>query len=247
MILDEFKLEGNVAILTGAGQSWTRELALALAEAYATVVVATSDQNIIDMLKKERGDFGEKITVSNIDLVNSFQIQRLVDDTVSHFGKVDILVNSLNLEFAKPIVEVSEDEWHRVIDTNLTSMFLCCKAVGKQMLKQKAGKIVNIASSLGEAALVNSTTYCAAMGGVIQLTKALALEWARQNIRVNAIGAGWMYKPELAPDPVINYIPLRRRGQAADLASLMVFLASEASSYMSGHVYLVDGGVMARG
>ncbi len=247
MILDEFKLEGNVAILTGAGQSWTRELALALAEARARVIVATSDQNIIDILGKEKEGPGQKITVSKIDLTKASQIQGLVDHTVSHFGKIDILVNSLNLEFAKPLAEVSEHEWHTVMDTNLTSMFLCCQEVGKQMLKQKAGKIVNITSSLGEAVLANSTTYCAAMGGAIQLTKALALEWARQNIRVNAIGAGWMYKPELAHDPVINYIPLRRRGQAEDLASLMVFLASEASSYMSGHVYLVDGGVMARG
>jgi NAD(P)-dependent dehydrogenase (short-subunit alcohol dehydrogenase family) len=152
----------------------------------------------------------------------------------------------MNVNFAKPLIEIGENEWHQVIDANLTSLFLCCKVVGRYMLEQEAGRIVNITSGLGTAGLPNGTVYCASMGGVIQFTKALALEWARQNIRVNAIGAGWMDNTKELDDLVVRYIPERRPGHPEDLATLMIFLASDASSYLSGHLYLVDGGLMAR-
>jgi NAD(P)-dependent dehydrogenase (short-subunit alcohol dehydrogenase family) len=244
MILEELKLDGDVAIITAIGQSWTKELALSLAQAGADVVIA-SRQPEIESAAEEVRRLGREAIAMPTDLTSTQEVQRMVQQTASRFGKIDILVNSLNVEFAKPILEVAEEEWHRVINANLTSAFLCCQAVGRYMLEQKAGRIVNITSGLGAAGLPNSTAYCASMGGVIQLTKALALEWARQNIRVNAIGAGWMEKAK-AEDTVVRYIPERRLGNPEDLAALATFLASDASSYLSGHLYLVDGGLMAR-
>jgi NAD(P)-dependent dehydrogenase (short-subunit alcohol dehydrogenase family) len=248
MILEEFKLEGNVAILTGYGQSWPKYLGLALAEAGATVVTAGSEQKQIESGIEEIRKLGRKAMAIPTDLTSAREIQNMIDQAVSQFGKIDILVNNLNLEFGKPFLEVTEGEWKRVIDTNLTAVFLCSKAVGKHMVEQRAGKIVNIVSGGAERGLPNGTAYCASMGGVVQLTRALALEWARKNVRVNAVGVGWMENSFAGKqeDSVAHYIPMRRRGRPEDIAPLVVFLASNASSYLSGQVYFVDGGLMAR-
>jgi NAD(P)-dependent dehydrogenase (short-subunit alcohol dehydrogenase family) len=172
-----------------------------------------------------------------------------VDRTASQFERIDILINNFNLEFTKPFLDITEEEWRQVIDTNLTSVFHCCKSVGKYMVEQKSGSIVNIVSGLGERGLPNGAAYCASMGGVIQLTKVLALEWARKNIRVNTIAIGWMENSngQRVEDPIVKYIPVQRRGNAEDVIPLVIFLASEASSYLNGNVYTVDGGLMARG
>ncbi len=248
MILEEFKLEGNVAILTGCGHNWLKYLGLTLAQAGATVVTAGPEQKQIESGMEEIRKLGRKAMAILTDLTSSRQIQKMMDDTLSQFGRIDILVNNLNLEFGKPFLEVTEGEWKRVIDTNLTAVFLCSQAVGKHMVEQKAGKIVNIVSGGAERGLPNGTAYCASMGGVVQLTRALALEWARTNVRVNAVGFGWMENSFAGKkdDSVAHYIPMRRRARPEDIAPLMVFLASNASSYLSGQVYFVDGGLMAR-
>jgi len=244
MILEEFKLEGDVAIIAGSGQSWLKYLSLALAQAGATVVVAVPEQEQIENGIGAIQHVGGMVT----DLTSAREIQDMVDQTVSQFGRIDILVNNFNLEFGKPFLEVTEEEWRRVIDANLTSLFLCSRAVGKHMMRQKAGKIINIVSEAAERGLPKATAYCASMGGVLQLTRALALEWARENIRVNAVGVGWMENSFAGSsgDSVARYIPMRRRGQPEDIAPLVVFLASDACPYLSGNIYFVDGGLMAR-
>jgi NAD(P)-dependent dehydrogenase (short-subunit alcohol dehydrogenase family) len=248
MILEEFRLEGNVAVLTGCGQSWPKSLGLALAEAGATVVTAGSGQKQIESGIEEIRELGRQATAIHTDLTSAREIQSMIDQAISQFGKIDILVNNLNLEFGKPFLEVTEGEWKRVIDANLTAVFLCSKAVGKHMVEQGAGKIVNIVTGGAERGLPNGTAYCASMGGVVQLTRALALEWARKNVRVNAVGVGWMENSfdGKQDDSVAHYVPMRRRGRPEDIAPLVVFLASNASSFLNGQIYFVDGGLMAR-
>jgi NAD(P)-dependent dehydrogenase (short-subunit alcohol dehydrogenase family) len=248
MILEEFKLEGNVAILTGCGHSWLKNLGLALGQAGATVVTAGPEKEHIESAIEEIQKLGRKAMAILTDLTSAREIQKMMDDTLSQFGRIDILINHLNLEFGKPFLEVTEEEWKRVIDANLTSAFLCSKAAGTHMVEQKAGKIINIVSGAAERGLPNGTAYCASMGGVVQLTRALALEWARTNVRINVVGVGWMENSFAGKqdDPVAHYIPMRRCARPEDIAPLMVFLASNASSYLSGQVYFVDGGLMAR-
>lgn len=248
MILEEFKLEGNVAILTGCGHSWLKYLSLALAQAGATVVTAGPDQKEIEGGVEEIRKLGRKAMAILTNLTSSREIQKMMDDTLLRFGRIDLLVNNLNLEFGKPFVEVTEGEWRRVIDTNLTGIFLCSQAVGRHMVEHKGGKIVNIVSGAAERGLANGTAYCASMGGVAQLTRALALEWALKDVRVNAVGVGWMGNSfgGQEDDAVAHYIPMRRRGRPEDIAPLVVFLASKASSFLNGQIYFVDGGLMSR-
>ncbi len=249
MVIEEFKLMGDVAVLTGCGQNWLKNLTSALAEAGATVIVAGPQKEDIEGAAAEAGHLEQKVIPILTNLTSSREVQSMVEQVVSQFGKIDILINDLNLEFGKPFLEVTEEEWHQVMDSNLTSTFLCCKAVGKYMVNQSAGRIVNIVSGLGEKVISNGAPYCASMGGMIQLTRTLALEWARKNIRVNAIAIGWMEynTAEAQEDLIARYIPMRRRGRHGDIAPLVLFLASNASSYVNGHICIVDGGLMARG
>jgi NAD(P)-dependent dehydrogenase (short-subunit alcohol dehydrogenase family) len=245
-MLEEFSLAGNVALVTSCGKSWIKELASALSDAGATVVVATSEQEKIDEVS--RALKGKNVFCHLASLTDASEIEGLAALTVSRYGKVDILVNSLNLEVWKPMLEITEKDWSEVMQNNLTPAFLYSKAVGKYMVAQKAGSIVNIISGLAERGVPNGAAYCSSLGGVLQLTRALALEWAPQNVRVNAIGVGWTDKPLAGneKDSMGRYIPSQRRARAGDVVPMVVFLASRASSYTSGCFYVVDGGLMAR-
>lgn len=245
--MEELSLRGKVAIVAGDGRAWDRYIALALAEAGAEVVIAAPKP---EEAAQEVRRLGGRAVAIPVDVTKSSEVEKMVERTIAEFSKVDILVNSADLEFAKPLLEVTEEEWHRVVEANLTSIFLCSKAVGKHMLEQKKGRIINIASGLAVRGLPNSTAYCAAKGGVLQFTRALALEWARENIRVNAIGPGWFSKGEVSDeegqqDPLLRYLPMRRRGHPSELGVLVVYLASDASDYVSGQIFFVDGGVLA--
>jgi NAD(P)-dependent dehydrogenase (short-subunit alcohol dehydrogenase family) len=249
MILEEFKLKGDVAILFGCGQSWLKHFATALAQAGANVVVSGPSKGEIESVADEVKRLGRKILSIPLNLTSIQEIEAMTEQVMAQFGRIDILVNNHNLQFGKAFLEMTDEEWRRVHEANLTGVFRCCKAVGRHMVKQKSGKIINIVSGAGERGLPNGVAYCSSMGGVIQLTRALALEWAGESVRVNAVGIGWMENPieEGQKDPISSYIPMRRRGEPEDIAPLVLFLASEASSYLTGHVYFVDGGLMARG
>ena len=190
MIPKEFSLEGKVAIVAEAGRSWLNTMASCLAEAGADIVLAGQARKQMEEAAQEVKKWGRRTMAIPTDVTSYQQIEEMVSTVISQWGKVDILVNNMDLQFAKPLLEVVEEEWQRVIATNLTAVFLCTKAVGKHMVELKRGKIVTISSVLAERGLPNSTAYCASKGGVGQFTKALALEWARQNIQVNAIGVG---------------------------------------------------------
>jgi NAD(P)-dependent dehydrogenase (short-subunit alcohol dehydrogenase family) len=245
-MLEEFSLEGNVAIIASGGYSWTKELALSLNQAGARVTVATNDREKINEITAALPE--QDVLCIPTDLTSAPEVESMVKRTVSRFGRVDALVNNLNLEFWKSLLDMTEKEWHEVIQTNLTSAFLCSKAVGKYMVAQKAGSIINIVSGLAERGVPNGTAYCASMAAVLELTRALALEWAQLNIRVNAVGIGWADKQVTKDekDIVARYIPMQRRARAEDVTPLVEFLASKASSFMSGSLYIVDGGLMAR-
>jgi NAD(P)-dependent dehydrogenase (short-subunit alcohol dehydrogenase family) len=249
MILEEFKLKGDVAILSGCGQSWLKHFAIALAQSGANVVITGPQKEEIATAAKEVRHLGKTSLSIPLNDTSLQEIKAMTEQVIAQFGRIDILVNNYNLQFGKPFLEITEEEWRRVLETNLTAVFRCSQAVGHHMVKQKSGKIVNIVSGAGERGLPNGTAYCSSMGGVIQLTRALALEWARENVRVNAVGIGWMGTSveEGHKDPISSYIPMHRRGEPEDIAPLVLFLASEASSYITGHVYFVDGGLMARG
>ena len=249
MIPKGFGLEGKVAIVAGAGRDWLASLASYLAEAGADVALAAQDEKQMAAATQEGKKRGRQALAIPADVTRYQPIEAMAAEVISQWGKIDILVNNMDLQFAKPLLEVAEEEWHRVITTNLTAVFLCTKAVGKHMMERKEGSVINISSILAERGLPNSTAYCASKGGVGQLTKALALEWARENIRVNAIGVGWGSAAGGGESggSLERYISLRRFAQPEDIGALLVYLASDAASYVTGQTYFVSGGVMAHG
>jgi NAD(P)-dependent dehydrogenase (short-subunit alcohol dehydrogenase family) len=252
MIPKEFSLSRKVAVIGGAGRSWLEELASYLAEAGADVVLYGQDDREMAAAAQAVRKMGRRAITVTTNVTSSREVEKMVATAVGQFGKIDILVNSFDLQFARPLVEVTVDEWNRVMATNLNAVFVSTKAVGKHMLERKEGKIITISSGLAERGLPNSTAYCASKGGVIQFTRALALEWARQNIRVNAIALGWMAEGAEAREGdwrniFTRYIPVARLGRPDDLAAALVYLASDASSFVTGATLYVTGGLMAHG
>ena len=249
-IPQEWDLTGKAAIVTADHRGWTPFLASALAEAGADVAVAgrTEHSDMAEAVKAVEGQGAAALGV-HTDLTSAADVEAMVQQVVSEFGKVDILVNNARVEFGKPFVDVTEAEWQTVMDFNVKSLFLCCKAVGKRMLAQGGGRIVNMSSGLAVRGLWNSVAACASQGAMHQLTSALALEWARKNIRVNAIGAGWITTEapteETQRELLVRYIPSRRKGHPIDLCGLLVFLASDACDFVTGQTIFIDGGALA--
>jgi len=247
MVVNRFNLEGKTALIAGKSKFWTKYLAAALADAGADIAVVANDQascvEATEGIKKP----GKKAITIIADLTSASRVQKMVDVAVADLGHIDILINANDLWFAKPLTETSESEWHKVIDVNLTSLFLCCQAVGKHMLERKKGRIINLASCLAERGLANAGAYCSAMGGVLQLTRAASLEWARSGITVNAIGLGWFSEHGKAgaaqDDRLVRYMPMKRYGHPEEIGSLAVYLASDAADFVTGQIMYVDGAI----
>ena len=189
------------------------------------------------------------MTVVPTDITDAAQVQKVVDQVVAEFGRIDILVNANDLLLAKPFLDTSESEWRRIIDINLNSVFHSCQAVGRQMLKQEKGRIINLISCLAERGVENFSAYCTAMGGVLQLTRALDIEWAKHGITINAIGTGWMSETGKTGAPqeelILKYIPVKRYGRPEEMGSLLVYLASDTTDFFTGQFLYVDGAVMS--
>lgn len=249
MVSETFKLDGKKALVAGDSSYWSKYAAAALAEAGADVAVAARNSQKTGEAVAEVQRLGRKAVAIPTDTTKSSEVNKMVEQAVAEFGRIDILVNAADLQFAKPCLEITEHEWHRVIDANSTSVFLCCQAVGRQMLSQKKGRIINVISCLAERGVENGAAYCAAMGGVLQLTRALDLEWAPGGITVNAIGTGWMSEVEKTGAPqedlLLKYLPLKRYGHPQEIGSLLVYLASDATDFFSGQFLYVDGAAMA--
>ena len=249
-------LTGQVAIVTGARRGMGRTHALALAKAGAKVVVSDISledcQKVVDEIK-ETG--GEAIAVK-CDVTKKEEIEEIVKKTIEKWGKIDILVNNAGICDFKPFLELTEKDWDRTIDINLKGYFLCAQAVSKEMVKKKSGSIINIASiAMGQTGIgfPALTHYCASKGGIVAMTEAMALELAPYGIRVNAISPGAIETPMIDPlkaDPevmkeTLAKIPMHRVGKPEEVSNLVLFLASDASSYMTGTDVVIDGGWLA--
>ena len=250
-VLEEYRLPNKVAVVAGDGNSFVPFLAEVLAEAGARVFVMAQAQDVVDGAVQRAVERGGEAFGAPCDPTNEGDVESALDGVIDRWGRVDILVNDFRTEFAKPMVGVTLAEFEGVMDRNVKTVFLLCRAVGKRMLQQGGGRIINITSNLAERGLWNSAAYCASQGAVLQLTRALALEWGRDGIRVNAIGTGWFSTEELPPEEqqkelLVRYIPLRRRGHPRDISPLLVLLASDACDYTTGQPIYVDGGLMAR-
>ena len=246
-------LRGKVAIVTGAKQGMGRTHALTLARAGAKVVLADISQEecqlVVDEIKKEKG---EAIAVK-CDISKKTEVDNLISETLKKFSKIDILVNNAGICPFKPFLEMTEEEFKKVIDINLKGYFLCSQAAAKEMAKQKAGSIVNIASiAMGQigAGFAGLTHYCASKGGIVAMAEAMSLELAGLGIRVNTIAPGAIDTPMAASiktdskilEATLAGVPLKRMGKPEEISNAVLFLASDESSYMTGSVVVVDGG-----
>ncbi|HEY1254228.1 MAG TPA: 2-dehydro-3-deoxy-D-gluconate 5-dehydrogenase KduD [Terracidiphilus sp.] len=252
-MLERFSLKGKTALVTGSSRGLGAGIALALAEAGANVAIHGSHAQ-----PESTGQMLSKMGVDPFavvgDVSDASVCSRLIEEVVHHFGAIDILVNNAGTIRRAPAAEHSEEDWQTVIDTNLSSVFRLTKHAGKYMLAQGSGKVINIASLLTFQGGVFVPSYAAAKGGVGQLTKAFANEWAAKGINVNAIAPGYMATDNTEAlranqersRQIMERIPAGRWGCPEDLAGAVIFLASSASNYVHGHVLVVDGGWLSR-
>jgi NAD(P)-dependent dehydrogenase (short-subunit alcohol dehydrogenase family) len=250
-----FDLTGRVAIITGGSIGLGRQMAEALAEMGANLVLCARKKERCEETAHDMEKLGVRALAMGCDVKDQASVEQLVTTTVAEFGRVDILINNAGISWGAPTEKMTLAEWNKVLETNLTGTFLCAQAAGKIMLKQESGKIINMASVAGirgaPPETVEAIAYHASKGGVISFTHDLAVKWARHNIQVNAIAPGWFpthmsdWIIEHKKDYLLGHIPARRFGTSYDLKGAAVFLASEASAYVSGHVLVVDGGQSA--
>ena len=264
---ERFDLSERVALVIGGDNAIGRAIAVALAEAGADVAVAASgrsgaEEAAAQSAANEVWALGRRGFAAAIDVSREADVEALVQRVVAELGRLDILVNAQDLPFARPLPETTADEWQRVLDVNLTGVFLATKAAAAVMLARgkadaRRGKVINVTSVLGARGLVNAAAYCAAKAGVINLTQALALEWARlpdeqarSGINVNAIGVGWAEGTAFVDDSEVRqqlerYLPYKRLARPEELAGAAVYLASDAADFMTGQVIFVEGGALS--
>jgi len=251
----DFSLDGKSALVIGASNPLGRAIAVALGEAGADVAVATttrtqSEEVIANSCSNEMWALNRKSFAQSIDAADEAHVRALIDRTVSELGKLDVLVNAHDLPFAKPVLETTFDEWRRVVDINLGGVFLASREVGRVMLAAGSGRIINVASVLGERGMENGAAYCAAQAGVLNLTRALALEWAREGVNVNAIGTGWtegmgIIGGDEGRQQLERYLPYKRLARPEEIAGAAVYLASDTSAYLTGQVIWIEGGALS--
>jgi 2-deoxy-D-gluconate 3-dehydrogenase len=254
MILDAFKIDGKVALVTGSSAGLGATIAVALAEAGAHVAAhgnSRTPEATCELVRRA----GRRTLGVRGDLADKTVPRELIAQTIAEFGQLDILINNAGTIRRAPAVDYSEEDWATVIEVNLSSVFRLSQLAGRVMINGgKGGKIVNIASLLAFQGGITVPAYAASKGGVAQLTKALANEWAKHRINVNAIAPGYMrtdntaalQADQIRSDQILERIPAGRWGEPEDLAGAAVFLSSSASEYLHGHILIVDGGWMGR-
>ncbi|MDD1512513.1 SDR family oxidoreductase [Priestia megaterium] len=253
MTVDLFSLDGKVAAITGATRGIGRAMAIALAEAGSDIALLQRSKEFLGV-KEEIERLGRKCFIVNCDLENASEVSEAISSVVAYFGKLDILVNNAGIQRRSPAVDFAEEDWDAVMNVNLKTVWLLCQQAGRQMLKQGSGKIINMASLLSYQGGITVPAYAAAKGGVAQLTKALSNEWAAKGVNVNGIVPGYiatdmneaLINDETRSRQIIERIPADRWGQADDFKGAVVFLASDASAYIHGHLLAVDGGWLGR-
>ena len=249
-----FNLTGKVAIVTGGGSGLGREICLSLAKAGAKIVIAdinpvSGQETINDITQLQR-----EATFFELDVADSRRVSEMTRSVVERFGAIDILVNSAGITKRLPPLDFPEEDFDRIIAVNLKGTFLCCQAAARQMAKQGGGKIVNLSSIGGMVGLPNTVAYCASKGGVVQLTRALAIDLAPSKINVNAVApslantpiATTVFQNKQTLDWFLSKVPLGRLCEPSDVSEAVLFLSSFASDFITGHVLAVDGGYLAQ-
>lgn len=244
-------LDSKVAVVTGGSRGIGREIVLTLAAAGANVVINyVENKELAEMVADEVKVMGREALVVKADVSNSEDVENLVSAVIERFGRIDILINNAGITRDNLLIRMKEDDWDKVIDTNLKSVFLTSKAISKIMIKQRAGKIVNISSVVATLGNAGQANYVAAKAGVIGLTKTLARELASRNINVNAVAPGFIQTDMTAKmsdelkEKLLEQIPLAKLGEPKDIANIVKFLVSDESSYMTGQLIHVDGGMV---
>lgn len=256
-----FDLTGKTAMVTGGGSGLGRVMSLALAEAGANVIVCSRRLEVCEKVVQEIKALGRQALALVLDVTEPESVRQGLDKAISHFGKVEILINSSGTVYEAPATEMPLEQWLEMIDTNVTGTFLMCQAVGKHMIENEYGKIINISSSIGfkgtDPEAVDSVGYTTSKGAVMTLTKDLAVKWGRHGLTVNSIAPGvfqtGMNNPEIPgtlvqkAGPIIaSQVPVRRLGEDNDIVGAMLYFASSASDYCTGQILVVDGGLGAK-
>lgn len=254
-IRDLFDLSGQVALVTGGSRGLGLEMAIGLGQAGARVAVTARRREWLDSAAEELARQGIEHVALEADVSDPDSVQRLVEAVENRLGPVDVLVNSAGVSWGAPALEMPLAEWRRVLDINLTGTFLCCQAVGRRMVDRGRGAIINVASVVGlygtPPQVLDAVGYAASKGGVIALTRDLAVKWAPHGVRVNCIAPGFFPTRlsrgvlERAEEAIIRTVPMGRVGREGELMGVAVFLASAAASYITGQIILVDGGMSA--
>ncbi len=251
----KFDLKGQVALVTGAGRGLGRAISLALAQAGADVALGLRDVKKDSGLPGEIERLGHKVLPLQMDMTRMDEIKGAVEQTGAHFGKIDILVNNAGVAPDNPAEDFREEDFDLTVAINLKGTFFASQAAGRLMISQKDGCIINMSSQAGFAALPTESVYCMTKAGIAHLTKCLAVEWGKYNIRVNAVAPTFIHtpgtepalaNPEFRADVVERIAALHRIGEPMEVAGAVVFLASPAASLITGHTMLIDGGWTAR-
>jgi NAD(P)-dependent dehydrogenase (short-subunit alcohol dehydrogenase family) len=245
-----FDLTGQVALVTGASKGLGRAMAVGLARAGAELALCARDLDGLAVTRRAVEELGRRAETYALDVLDPESVRRAVAAAVEAFGRIDILVNNAGVNVRKPALELSEEEWDRVVDTNLKGYFLVARAVGAHMVARRKGKVINVSSIFGAVGMHHQLAYAASKGGVVQLTKVLAIEWAKHGVNVNAIGPTYFETPLVATlrdDPerfqfINERTPMGRWGQPEELEGTLVYLASRASDFVTGQTVYVDGG-----
>jgi NAD(P)-dependent dehydrogenase (short-subunit alcohol dehydrogenase family) len=247
-------LDGKVAVITGGGRGLGQAAACALAEAGADIALLARSAEELAATARLIQEMGRRVLTLPTDVADEHAVEEAAAAVVEEFHHVDILVNNAGIAPVAPLLELTLAELRRVLDVNVVGAFLCARAFGAHMVAQRKGAVINIASVAGLGGDADLTAYCASKGAVIAFTKALAVEWARHGVTVNAVAPGY-FRTDLnkkALDDVqigpkiVKHIPLRRVGQPEELGPLIVYLASDAAAFMTGSVVVLDGGQLAR-
>jgi len=254
-ILDAFRLDGRVALVTGGARGLGLTMATALAEVGADIAISGRTQQACEeAVAQITKETGRRAVAFNADVTKAADVEKLAGDVEASLGKIDILINNAGINIRGPIQDLSEADWDAVLDTNLKGPWLCAKAIGPRMVARGWGRVINIGSILSVIAMPGRTPYASSKAGVLGITRGLALEWAGTGVTVNAICPG-VFGTELnrplMNDPVkykefVAQIPMGRWGEVHEIAGAAVYLASDASSYMTGSSLFVDGGWTAR-
>ena len=249
-VLDAFRIDGKVAIVTGASRGLGRAMAAALAEAGADVAVAARSKTDLEETAHVITARGRRAVVVPTDVSEYAQVEALVERTRAALGGLDVVVNNSGIAIVSPLAEMRPEDFRKTLDVNLVGAFNGCRAAAPHLIAQRSGKVINVASVLGQVGLPGYTAYAASKAGIAGLTRALAAEWARHNIQVNALAPGWFvtdmnaeaFADQRTRDRLLRDVPARRTGRVEEIGPLLVYLASAASDFMTGQTVFLDGG-----